>query len=208
MMKLSPKAIATFFATALACFIGNSPATAMERFVDQPQAEIQNNTSAAIHSHNVCRVVTNRSGARLMVPTRSRDEWVAGNNSFVANVTAMPGISVKACGIGGDVYVTVSQPYGRPASIGVVKNSSAWPYTSGDSRSPTCEFKSGQSLQWKTGDTHDELYRNNRSKIRFPDDSPFCWISFRYRSDSGWTSGDNDRWKADYITRAVRIWPE
>ena len=47
---------------------------------------INENTSAKIDEHNVCRVVTNKVGTPVNIPTNLKDEWSTGASSFMTNI--------------------------------------------------------------------------------------------------------------------------
>ena len=53
--------------------------------------------SQRVSRHGVCRIVTNRGGAPIMVPAGTPPEWFSGSASFISNVSAMPGVSVTPC---------------------------------------------------------------------------------------------------------------
>lgn len=51
--------------------------------------------SATIDMHSICRVVTNTGSVKMMIPTKTKDEWC----SFLKNVSSFTPISVNWCTI-------------------------------------------------------------------------------------------------------------
>lgn len=182
-------------------------AAAQEFVIDQNQTDLNAGDTAIIMAHDVCRVVENRSGNRIMIPMRQATEWSIGGGAFARNASDMRGVDIVPCPKGMDATISVSQPYGRPSSTGVSQSSDVILVTTDSPRSPTCTPKPGNSWNFTTNDDAQDMYNKMRGRIDFSN-TLYCWESFRKRTDSNWSSGDNDRWQADYLTRYIRVWPE
>ena len=74
-----------------------SPAPAEELTGTSPPdgVRIESGQSARVEAHNVCRNVANNTGAPVMIPHRTPQEWAVGGGAFLSN--PYPNLTVSPC---------------------------------------------------------------------------------------------------------------
>ncbi len=63
---------------------------------------VNNGTCETIDEHSECRGVVNNTGASIMVPTKSANEWSTGGSSFIDNTPT--GVTLNTCSGGAGTF--------------------------------------------------------------------------------------------------------